>query len=1104
MLSSILRDNYRLKFTYMQKIIIPVLAMLATGMSAIADDAPLWLRNSAISPDGKTIAFTYKGDIFTVPVQGGNARQLTSNSAFDSYPLWSPDGTRIAFGSDREGSIDIYIMSATGGKPTRITTHSGNEVPRAFLDNDHILYSSSIQPDADYSQGDFLGQTYVVDTNGGRPSLFVSFPMMAVSVNPEGNKILYQDRKGFEDVLRKHEHSSGTSDIWMLSLDGKDAKKGEYKQLTRFNGQDQRPVWNGGGDSFYYLSEENGVSNVYRANIDGSGKTRLTDFDTNPVRHLTASADGKTLAFSQDGELYTLVPGQQPVKVPVRITIDDYARDVIKSNNGHGATSMSVSADGDVIAFILRGDVYVTSTKYKTTKRITDTPEQERVVDISPDGKTLVYDSERDGMWQLFTAKIKNPDEENLVYASEIVEEPLYKTTVPAFQPAFSPDGKKVAFLENRTELKVMDMATKAVNTALDGKYNYSYSDGDVAFEWSPDSRWFLIDYIGVGGWNNKDIALVAADGSKVVDLTNSGYSDGNAKWVLDGKAMTWESDKNGYRSHGSWGAESDVYIMFFDGEAYDRFNMSEEEIEIIDKAKSDSEKDKDSDKDKKGKKKGKKDDKSEPKDEVKPLDLDVDNAKYRVRRLTRNSSNLGDHYLNKKGDKLYYIASFEKGGDLWSIDLKEGDINLLSKGIGFGGFEADKEGETLYFLGNSMKTIKLPGAEVKAVEYEAPFNYKPVAERQYMYDHMWQQVKDKFYDENLHGVDWEKYRSEYQKFLPYINNNYDFAELLSEILGELNASHTGGRYYAPGAPMSTASLGAFFDESYDGDGLLVKEVIKMGPLDSKRAGVVAGDKIMAIDGDSIKAGKDYFPMLEGKSGKKVRLTIAKANGKTEDVQVKPISGSKNSELLYNRWVERNRHIVDSVSGGKVGYVHVEGMNSPSYRKVYEEMLGLHRNCEAIIVDTRYNGGGWLHNDLAVLLNGKEYSRFTPRGQYIGSEPFSQWYKPSVMLVNEANYSDGYGAPYAYQTLKLGDIVGAPIPGTMTAVWWETQVDPSIIFGIPQVTNADVNGVALENKQLNPEVVIYNTPAEILNGGDSQLVGATKHLMNKITKTEKK
>ena len=175
-------------------------------------------------------------------------------------------------------------------------------------------------------------------------------------------------------------------------------------------------------------------------------------------------------------------------------------------------------------------------------------------------------------------------------------------------------------------------------------------------------------------------------------------------------------------------------------------------------------------------------------------------------------------------------------------------------------------------------------------------------------------------------------------------------------------------------------------------------------------------------------------------------------------------------------------------------------MNSPSFRRTYEEMLGLHRNCDAIIVDTRFNGGGWLHNDLAVLLAGREYARFTPRGRYIGSEPFSQWHKPSVMLVNEGNYSDGYGAAYAYQTLGLGDIVGAPIPGTMTAVWWETQVDPSLVFGIPQVTSVDMQGNVLENHQLNPDILIYNNPAEELTGTDAQLVGAVRHLLNKIKK----
>ena len=218
---------------------------------------------------------------------------------------------------------------------------------------------------------------------------------------------------------------------------------------------------------------------------------------------------------------------------------------------------------------------------------------------------------------------------------------------------------------------------------------------------------------------------------------------------------------------------------------------------------------------------------------------------------------------------------------------------------------------------------------------------------------------------------------------------------------------------------------------------------------------------------------------------------------------VKPISYGDNSELLYQRWVERNAAVVDSVSGGRIGYVHVQGMDSPSFREVYDRLLGKYRNCDAVIVDTRYNGGGWLHNDLAQLLGGKEYVRFSPRGQYIGSEPFSQWTKPSVMLVNESNYSDAHGSPYTYQTLKIGDVVGAPIPGTMTAVWWETQIDPTIVFGIPQVTSLDMNGNVLENKQLNPDVLIYNTPDNVLRGVDDQLIGAAKHLLKKLDAQKK-
>ena len=319
----------------------------------------------------------------------------------------------------------------------------------------------------------------------------------------------------------------------------------------------------------------------------------------------------------------------------------------------------------------------------------------------------------------------------------------------------------------------------------------------------------------------------------------------------------------------------------------------------------------------------------------------------------------------------------------------------------------------------------------------------------------------------------------------------------MSEILGELNASHTGSGHRGNGASLQTAELGAFFDPAYEGDGLKVTEVLPRGPLAAKKVDVKPGDVILSIDGKTIEAGKDYYPLLEGKGGKKTRLEIKRANGKTDFAEIKPMQRWYMSDHLYQRWVEHNQAVVDSLSGGKIGYVHVEGMDGSSFQTVYDQLLGKYRNCDAVIVDTRFNGGGWLHNDIALLLGGKEYVRFMPRGKYIGSEPFSQWTKPSVMLVNESNYSDAHGTPFVYQTLGIGDVVGAPIPGTMTAVWWETQIDPSLYFGIPQVTSVDMKGNVLENHQLNPDVLIYNNPGDELRGNDAQLAGAVKHLLSK-------
>lgn len=1083
----------------MKKILLSAAACVLTGW-ALAQESPLWMRDCTISPDGTTIAFTYKGDIYTVPVSGGRAMQLTSHPAYDTAPVWSPDSKKIAFASDRMGSLDVFIVSREGGVPQRLTTHSGSETPIVFKDNGRVLFAAAIQPSAEdmqFPSGTF-NQVYEVSVEGGRPRMFSSMPMEHISIRKDGKQWLYQDKKGYEDPWRKHHKSSIARDVWMYTP----GTPGSYAKLTAFRGEDRDPVWAPDGESFYYLSEENGTFNVFKRRLGSASSTQITRHTVNPVRFLSIAENG-TLCYGLDGEIYTLAPGKQPKKVKIEIMSDRLDRDVIRQVLQNGVSEMAVSPDGDEIAFIVHGDVYVTSVEYKTTKQITDTPEQERDVDFSPDGRSLVYASERDGLWQIYQASLVKEDEKQFTYATEIKEERLTKSSKTSFQPQYSPDGKEVAFLEDRTAIRVMNLKSKKVRTVMDKKYQYSYSDGDQWFQWSPDSKWILSDFIGVGGWNNKDIVLLKADGKgEMHNLTQSGYNDGRAKWVLGGKAMIWSSDRAGFRSHGSWGAESDVYIMFFDLEAYEKFRMNDEDLALYEEAEKERKmkeaKEKaEQDKKKKGKK-HKKDDKKE-KEEEETLTFDLENCRDRVMRLTANSSLLGDALLSKDGNMLYYLTSFEGPQDLWVRDLKEGSTRILVKGIGRGYLVQSKQGGIFICGGGGMREIDMRSGRPERIEFEAFFNYRPYAEREYIFEHAWQQVKDKFYMKDLHGVDWNGYKKVYEKFLPYINNNYDFAEMLSELLGELNASHTGARYSGRGGAMPTASLGVFYDETYKGDGLKIKEIPAKSPFAQIKTKVTEGCIIEQIDGREVKKGEDYFPLLEGKVGRKIRLAVYNPDTKESfEETICGIGAGQWNEVLYHRWVERNRTEVERLSGGRLGYIHIEAMNSESFRETYSELLGRYRHKEAVVVDVRHNGGGWLHEDLMVLLGGKEYQRFVAQGQYIGSDPFNQWTKPSCMLVCEDNYSNAHGTPQLYQALKLGKLVGAPVPGTMTAVWWENQIDPSLVFGIPQVGCVDMEGNYAENHELEPDVLIYNSPADVLQGRDAQLEAAVKTLLDEL------
>jgi Tol biopolymer transport system component/C-terminal processing protease CtpA/Prc len=1072
----------------MQKTIIAFFVLVLTS-SVSAQKNPLWLRYPAISPDGTTIVFSYQGDLYKVGADGGNALPLTMHEAHDYQPVWSRDGKKIAFASDRFGNFDVFVISASGGEAARLTYHSSNDYPFDFsIDNSQVLFGSArhtVNTNVRFPRGNLFLQTYTVPVTGGRSVLLSATGMEHAQYNSNGSSIIYQDRKGTEDPWRKHQTSSLTRDVWKF-----DIKENTYTQLSDYIGEDREPLFSNDDQYVYYLSEKKGSQNIFKRSINGKTETQISFFKDHPVRHLTRS-NNNSLCFSWNGEIYTINNDGSPKKVNINISADIKANteQIVSVNASNG--DYAVSPNGKELAFIFRGEVFVTSVDGGITKRITNTPQQERMVDFSKDGKSIFYSTERNGSWDIYKSSIVRKDEAYFYASTILKEEAILATDKEEFQPSISPDGKELAYLEDRNTVRVYNLDNKSSRTILPAGMNFSYADGDQYYKWSLDSKWLAIRS-GKGRYGSSEVVMYKVDGSDKtgVDLTQSGFQDGGQLFALEGKALVWATDKYGKRPLAYQGArETDVSIMFFDQDSYDKFRLSKEEYALL-KEKDDN---------------IKKDSAWKVNNSIanKQWLPDFKNIDDRKIRLTQNSMVIGSFALSADGSKLWYTATTEKNTDLWELNTRTRETKIITRVSNGAGFISSTDGKSLYLSSaQGFAKLETETGKIAPISIRGEMVLNPAGERAYIFEHAWRQVKKKFYDPNLHGVNWEMYKMAYIKMLPHINNNYDFQELLSEMLGELNASHTGGRF-SPQNPTGdqTASLGMFYDEFSGGDGLKITEVITNGPTDLANSKIKAGMIIEKIDGEAITATKDWNQLLNRKAGSNVLLSVLDQTGNTrfEEV-VKPINGSAEQALLYNRWVNTMRKMVEELSGGKVGYVHVQGMNDASYRTVYEEVLGRNAEKDALIVDTRFNGGGWLHEDLSNFLNGKNYISFKPYGfSATGGEPQGKWYKPSCVLMSESNYSDAHTFPYAYRAKEIGKLIGMPVPGTSTSVWWETQIDPTMVFGIPMIGNYGVKEQrALENFQLEPDIKVTLPYKAFINGKDTQIEAAVKEMLKTI------
>ncbi len=1077
----------------------------AEGDIAAVSDA--WRRMPAISPDGAQIVFSERGDLWRVGVEGGVAIPLTTGEAWEGHPVWSRDGARIAFASDRFGDLDVFVMNADGSDVRRLTVHAASDIPSDFSpDGQHVLFSSARQDSAasSYFPTGALPELYEAPVTGGTPRMVFTNPAEQAKWSPDGAQIVYREEKAYENEWRKFDVSSFARDIWIY-----DVASGAHRQVTTNSGGDHAPVWSPRGDGLYLLSEVDGAPfNVYSHDLDSGDRTALTTHTVHAARQLSISADG-VMAYSYHGEIYVVRAGAAPQPVAITLPVGAMRDAPQPLNLNRGISEFAVSADGKEIAFIARGEVFVTAVDFSATVRVTDTPEQERSVSFAPDGRSLIYAGERDGAWRIYESTLTDDAELRFSAATAWEERVVYAAEAgDAFQPVVSPDGERIAFLENRDAIRVINRDGGDPVTLFTAEQNYSYSDGDIAYAWSPDSQWLAADYIPRGYLFYPDIGIAPADGSAPPrDISLNGYFDGSPVWHHSGDVVMWFTDRYGERSHGSWGGEFDVVAGFLTQDGWDRFNLTEQERALLKEAEENAPQPDGED--------AAEGSPSlldgvlawvglgpEPAEDA-PFTIDWDGIQDRTTRLTIHSSDLADAALAPDLSALYYLAAFEGGYDLWKSDLHTGGASLLAKlGAGNASLAISQDGDTLFVLADGgLITIAAGHGAVKPIALNAEMTLRADAERSYLFEHAWRQVQDKFYDADMHGVDWDDMRAQYAPKVRGVSNMRDFATLMSEMLGQLNASHTGMYYRGGGDAASdrTASLGVVYDLTATGPGVRIADILPGGPLDKDGLDITAGDRIVAIGEVRLERGANLFALLNRKVGQRLRLTIASDDGSDERVvTVRPYAGGRESQALYNRWIERRRAIVEEASAGRIGYLHIRSMSDSGFRQTFSELFGRNFDKDAVIVDTRFNGGGWLHDELVTLLSGEAYFNLRPRGRVVQGAPEERWSKPSAVVMNEGNYSNSHMFPYAYQLFDIGPLVGMPVPGTATAVWWEQQMTGDLVFGIPQLPVLDQNNQPLENQELQPDILIDNPPADAAAGLDRPLEAAVTALLAEL------
>jgi tricorn protease len=1051
-------------------LVAPASAAFAGEAPAPPPDAPLpFFREPAISPDGSRIVFGHLGDLWAANADGSAAGvRLTDHRAYDCRPAFSPKGDLVAFSSDREGAMDVFVIPDGGGEAKRLTFHSADDLVLGWTpDGSRVLFLSQ--------RDTFRAKVYAAPLQGGEPSVALEVPAASVSFSPDGKSLAFV--LGASSWWRRNYRGSGEFRIWVKT----GAEKA--RRIPAEGGNDTNALWARDG-TLWFLSDRGGVANLWRMNPAEPAKARpVTSHLRHPVLWPSISADGGRIAYAcLEGGIYLLdARSGKSAAVPLKIAADDKENPVLRETFADKATEMAVSPDGREIAIAVRGDLFVVKRKGGKARPVTETPARERHPAWTPDGKALLFVSDRNGSNDVFLVRSDDPSEPALSKAKYFKTETLAAAPEREERPKASPDGKRVLYLAGLGDLWTCPIGGGAPALLAKGPL---ISDPS----WSPDSRWVAFAK-AEKNWNS-EIYVVPAEGGTPVNVTRDPDDDIQPVFSPKGDHLYFSSNRGG-------AIRFNVHRIPLTLKVWQRDREEEKEKEEEEK---DKEKERDKEKGEKGE--GEKGGEGDKKKEEKPPDVSLDFEKIedRAERITSTRGDDTMPVLSDDGKTLFFKSDSLGFFEIWKAAADGSSLERLTRSkenpeeLQW----VKKDKELLYRAGGAIKTLSEDGQKQGAVPAAAAMEIDLDRERLEAFDEAWTLLRDWFYDPSMHGVDWEKCRREYRRLAGGTACAEDFNDVVRMMLGELGASHLG--IFGPDSgrkPEPTGLTGMLLTPGPGGKRYLVASVLKKSPADREESKVRPGEFLVAVNRAEIKAGDDFSRLLNGKVGENMDFLVAT----TEDgpgertVTFKPADPGSIHGLLYEAWVEEKRALTDKLSAGRLGYIHIRSMSGPAFESFRREYLARVREKDGLVLDVRNNPGGYIHNQLWELLSKRTpVGFFRIRGAETEAQPDYTWQKPVVLLINERSGSDAEIFPWGFRKLGLGKVIGVPTWGGVIG----TDGAPLIHgawFRLPLVGWYTDEGKNLENWGVPPDVRVENHPEDEAAGIDAQLERAVQEAL---------